>query len=71
MLKSFDILLYFSWMNIEEIRHYCLAKPCVIEGFPFGKDVLVFKVINKMFALTGLECGPPKADHRTAGGIRG
>jgi predicted DNA-binding protein (MmcQ/YjbR family) len=46
-------------MNIEEIRDYCLAKPAVTEGFPFGQDVLVFKVMNKMFALTGLEGDPP------------
>ena len=24
-------------MNIEEIREYCLAKPAVTEGFPFGQ----------------------------------
>jgi predicted DNA-binding protein (MmcQ/YjbR family) len=46
-------------MNIEEIRDFCLAKPGVTEGFPFGQDVLVFKVTNKMFALTGLEKDPP------------
>ena len=46
-------------MNIEEIREYCLAKPAVTEGFPFGQDVLVFKVMNKMFALTGLDGDPP------------
>jgi len=46
-------------MNIEEIREYCLAKPAVTEGFPFGQDVLVFKVMNKMYALTGLEGDPP------------
>jgi predicted DNA-binding protein (MmcQ/YjbR family) len=46
-------------MNIEEIRDFCLAKPGVTEGLPFGQDVLVFKVMNKMFALTGLEGNPP------------
>ena len=46
-------------MNIEEIREYCLDKPGVTEGFPFGQDVLVFKVMNKMFALTGLDGNPP------------
>jgi predicted DNA-binding protein (MmcQ/YjbR family) len=45
-------------MNIEEIRDHCLAKPAVTEGFPFGEDVLVFKVMNKIFALTGLEGDP-------------
>lgn len=42
-------------MDIESIRHHCLAKPEVTEGFPFGKDVLVFKVNGKMFALMNLE----------------
>jgi len=46
-------------MNIEEIRNYCLAKPGVTEGFPFDETTLVFKVMNKMFALTGLEGDPP------------
>jgi hypothetical protein len=46
-------------MNIEEIRETCLAKLGVTEGFPFGQDLLVFKVMNKMFALTGLEGDPP------------
>jgi hypothetical protein len=32
-------------MNIEEIRNHCLVKPRVTESFPFGQDVLVFKVI--------------------------
>ena len=46
-------------MNIEEIRNYCLAKKGVTEGFPFGGDTLVFKVMNKMYALVGLEQQPP------------
>ena len=39
-------------MNIEEIRDYCLAKPGVTEGFPFGQDVLVITLMYNMFALT-------------------
>jgi predicted DNA-binding protein (MmcQ/YjbR family) len=46
-------------MNTGEIRDFCLAKSGVTEGFPFGQDVLVFKVMNKMFALTGLDGDPP------------
>jgi predicted DNA-binding protein (MmcQ/YjbR family) len=46
-------------MNIEEIREYCIAKPGVTEGFPFDETTLVFKVMNKMFALTGLDGDPP------------
>ncbi len=41
-------------MNIEEVRDYCLAKKRVTEGFPFGEEVLVFKVMSKMFLLTSL-----------------
>ena len=46
-------------MNIEEIREYCIAKPGVTEGFPFDESTLVFKVMNKMYALVGLERIPP------------
>ncbi len=42
-------------MNIEELRDYCLSKKGATEGFPFDEDILVFKVQNKMFALTGLK----------------
>ena len=56
-------------MNIEELREYCLKKPGVTESFPFDKNTLVFKVMNKMFALTNLnmdfsinlKCEPEKA----------
>ncbi|MHA7111430.1 MmcQ/YjbR family DNA-binding protein [Sunxiuqinia elliptica] len=44
-------------MNIEELRAYCIAKPGVTEDFPFDETTLVFKVMDKMFALTDLE-GP-------------
>ena len=56
-------------MNIEELRDYCLSKKGSSEGFPFDDKVLVFKVVNKMFALTNidegervnLKCKPEKA----------
>ena len=41
-------------MDIETLRTYCLQKKGTSEGFPFGEEVLVFKVMGKMFALTGL-----------------
>ena len=41
-------------MDIEQFREYCLNKNGVTESFPFNEDVLVFKVLNKMFALTSL-----------------
>ena len=41
-------------MHIEEFRDYCLAKPGTTEDTPFGPDTLVFKVMGKMYALTGI-----------------
>ena len=56
-------------MNIESLREYCLLKPAVKETFPFGPENLVFKVMDKMFLLIGLDnpfkfnvkCDPEKA----------
>lgn len=56
-------------MNIEEVRDFCLAKPGVTEGCPFGPDVLVLKVMSKMFATLSLDedrdmnlkCNPERA----------
>lgn len=45
-------------MDIEILREYCLAKKAVTEGFPFGEDVLVFKVMNKIFLLVPLSASP-------------
>lgn len=42
-------------MHIDELRDYCMAKPGVTEEFPFDEVTLVFKVVNKMFCLAGLE----------------
>ncbi len=42
-------------MNVESFREYCLSKKAVTESFPFDESTLVFKVANKMFALTSLE----------------
>ncbi|MCE7995141.1 MAG: MmcQ/YjbR family DNA-binding protein [Roseivirga sp.] len=43
-------------MNIEEYRLYCLAKKGVTESTPFSKlpDILVFKVMGKMFTATDI-----------------
>ena len=56
-------------MNIEDIRAYCLSKKATTDGFPFDEVTLVFKVHNKMFALTNLDgdlsinlkCDPERA----------
>lgn len=43
---------------LEEVYEHCRAKACVTEGFPFGEDVLVFKVCEKIFALLMLNDTP-------------
>ncbi|MBC7408856.1 MAG: MmcQ/YjbR family DNA-binding protein [Arcicella sp.] len=57
-------------MNIEEFREHCISKKGVTEELPFGPDILVYKVMGKMFALTplvsdifsvSLKCNPSKA----------
>lgn len=42
-------------MNIEDLRTYCLRKKGVTESLPFDEKTLVFKVLDKVFALTNLE----------------
>ena len=56
-------------MNIESFRAYCLSKPGTSESLPFDNQTLVFKVADKMFALTdvdlftsiNLKCDPEQA----------
>jgi len=59
-------------MNIEELRHHCLSIKNAEECMPFGDDVIVYKVMNKMFAyfplnpknndfFTVLKCNPEKS----------
>lgn len=45
-------------MNLEELRNYCISKKGVEETMPFGPDTLVYKVMGKVFLLTGLEYNP-------------
>ena len=57
-------------LNIESLREYCLSKKSVTEGFPFGEETLVFKVMGKIFLIVPLntdhlqfnaKCDPGKA----------
>ncbi len=41
-------------MNTETLRSYALSLPGVSESFPFGDNVIVFKVKNKVFLLVPL-----------------
>jgi Uncharacterized protein conserved in bacteria len=45
-------------MDIESLRDYVIKKPFVTEGFPFGDNVIVFKVNNKIFLLVPLDTNP-------------
>ena len=65
-------------MHIEQLRDFCIEKKGVTEHFPFDDVTLVFKVMNKMFALSGLDrwergeesinlkCNPDKAEELRA-----
>ncbi|MDM8527542.1 MmcQ/YjbR family DNA-binding protein [Anaerolineales bacterium HSG24] len=45
-------------MKLEPIRAYLLDKKGTVEETPFGPQSLVFKVMNKMFALVAWEEDP-------------
>jgi len=45
-------------MNIEELREYCISKKGVAESLPFGPETLVFKVMDKIFLLAGMDDRP-------------
>ena len=49
-------------MDLGSFREYCLSKPGATEDTPFGKDVLVFKVGGKVFALAPLDEVPAAAN---------
>lgn len=44
-------------MNYEQAEAYLLSQPEAIKDFPFGPDVAVFKIREKMFATLGIEKG--------------
>jgi predicted DNA-binding protein (MmcQ/YjbR family) len=45
-------------MDAAALRACCLDRMGVIEDFPFGRNVSVFKVAGKMFALSMLDREP-------------
>ncbi len=49
-------------MNVEVLREYCLSKKGTSESFPFDGETLVFKVLDKMFALIPLEKEVPSVN---------
>jgi len=46
-------------MDMEELRTLLLAFPGVTEEQPFGPEVVVYKVLGKMFALVDYDSVPP------------
>jgi predicted DNA-binding protein (MmcQ/YjbR family) len=42
-------------MDLEHFMQWCNAKKGVTEEFPFGENILVYKVMGKMFALTDVD----------------
>jgi len=61
-------------MTLQELKAYLLSKTESREDLPFGPDVLVFKVVNKIFALVSWEKTPMaislKCDPERAMGLR-
>ncbi|MCB8982519.1 MAG: MmcQ/YjbR family DNA-binding protein [Ardenticatenaceae bacterium] len=47
-------------MKLETLRDYLLQKKGTTEEMPFGPEVLVFKVLGKMFALVSWQATPLK-----------
>ncbi len=45
-------------MDIETLRAFILTLEDVTEGFPFGEEVLVFKINAKIFLLLSLDASP-------------
>lgn len=52
----------YRTMDPERLRSYCLSKALVTEGTPFGPEVLVFKVLDKAFALLSLDDVPSRVN---------
>lgn len=57
-------------MDYQAAKSYLLSKPEAVEDYPFGPEVAVFKIRNKMFATlvesegnvtTNLKCDPDEA----------
>ncbi len=47
-------------MRFDQAREYCLHLAGAVEDFPFGPEVMVFKVGGKLFALIAYEDVPAR-----------
>lgn len=44
-------------MDIEEVRNYCMSKPCATEDMPFGSEYVAFRIGGKIFCCLALVLG--------------
>ena len=58
-------------MDIEQLRDYCLSLPHSSESMPFGDEPIVYKVVDRIFAIMApdgdeprlsLKCDPDRAE---------
>lgn len=42
-------------MNVEQFHEYCMSLKATTDSMPFGPENVVYKVMNKMFALMPLD----------------
>ena len=56
------MLDYILPMNYQQARDYLLSRPEAREDFPFGPDVAVMKIKNKMFATLAVSKGSPRTN---------
>lgn len=47
-------------MDIEQLHDYCLSLPHSSEGMPFGDGYIVYKVVDRVFAIMAPDGGEPR-----------
>ena len=47
-------------MDIEQLHDYCLSLPHSSEGMPFGDVYIVYKVVDRVFAIMAPDGGEPR-----------
>ena len=47
-------------MDIEQLRDYCLSLPHSSEDMPFGDGYIVYKVVDRIFAIMAPDGGEPR-----------
>ena len=47
-------------MDIEQLRDYCLSLPHSSESMPFGDEPIVYKVVDRIFAIMAPNGGEPR-----------